>query len=54
MDNDQYIVAAEVGTSYKGCIVAPADAMIVATHRKVFGPASKSECENWRKQNCSN
>ncbi len=51
-NEEKYIVAAEVATKYKGCIVAPADAMIIATHRKVYGPASKEKCEQWKKRNC--
>lgn len=46
-----YIVAARIGSDYADCIVAPADALIVETHRRVFGPASKAECERWRDQN---
>lgn len=49
---DKYIVAARVDTKYKDCIVAPADAMIVATHRKVFGPDTKEKCEQWKSRNC--
>ena len=51
-NEDKFIVAAEVGTNYKGCIVAPADAMIIATHSKVYGPDTKQNCENWKRQNC--
>lgn len=49
---NKYIVAARVGTKYKDCIVAPSDAMIVATHRKVFGPDTKEKCEQWKSRNC--
>ena len=48
----RYIVAASVGSDHADCIVAEEDALIVATHRKVFGPASKQECERWLRQNC--
>ncbi len=51
-NNGKYIVAVRVGTDMKDGIVAPADAMIVATHRKVFGPDTKQNCENWKRQNC--
>ncbi len=36
MENKKYIVAARVETENKDCIVAPADAMIIATHTKGF------------------
>ena len=53
MENEKkFIVAAEVSTKYKGCIVAPEGAMIVATHTVVFGPDTKKNCENWKRQNC--
>ncbi len=51
-ENKEYIVAARIGTKYKDCIVAPADAMIIATHRKVFGPESRVLCEEWKNKNC--
>ncbi len=51
-NNEKYIVAARVETENKDCIVAPADAMIMATHRKVFGPDTKENCENWKSRNC--
>lgn len=51
-ENKEYIVAARIGTEYKDCIVAPADAMIIATHRKVFGPESRVLCEEWKNKNC--
>ena len=49
---DKYIVAARVGTENKDCIVAPADAIIVATHRKVYGPDTRGKCEQWKSRNC--
>jgi len=53
MGNEKrYVVAAEVATKYKGCIVAPEDSMIVATHTVVFGPDTRENCEKWKKQNC--
>lgn len=51
-DRVEYIVVAKVGTRFEGCIIAPADALIMATHRKVYGPDSKQNCENWKRQNC--
>ncbi len=51
-NGDKYIVAARVETEYEDCIVAPADAMIVATHTKVYGPDTKENCEMWKRQNC--
>ncbi len=51
-ETGKFIVAARIGSDYGDCIVAPEDALIVETHRKVFGPASEEECEQWRKQNC--
>jgi hypothetical protein len=48
----RYIVAARVDSDYADCIVAEEDALIVATHRKVFGPASKQGCEQWKSRNC--
>lgn len=49
---DKYVVAARVDTSYEDCIVAPADAMIMATHTVVFGPDTKKNCERWKNSNC--
>lgn len=51
-NKEKYIVIAEVNTKYKGCQVAPADAIFVATHRQVFGPDTKENCEKWKAQNC--
>ncbi len=51
-ENEKYIVAARVETKYEDCIVAPADAMIIATHSKVFGPDTKENCEKWKSTNC--
>lgn len=48
----QFIVAARIGTEYKDCIVASADSIIIATHRKVFGPQSRVLCEEWKNKNC--
>lgn len=51
-NEEKYIVAAAVNTDYKECIVAPEDAMIMATHRRVYGPATKEKCEQWKRNNC--
>ena len=51
-DKTQYIVAASVDTKYEDCIVAAEDDMIIMTHTRVFGPASREECERWRDGNC--
>ena len=53
MSDKKYIVAARVETDDKDCFVAPADTMIVATHRKVFGPDTKENCEKWKSRNCN-
>lgn len=52
-DKTQYIVAARVDTKYEDCIVAAEDDMIIMTHTRVFGPASREECERWRDENCT-
>jgi hypothetical protein len=49
---EKYIVAAAVNTKYKECIVAPEDALIMATHRRVYGPDTKEKCEKWKRENC--
>ncbi len=51
MAEKKYIVAARVDDE-KDCIIAPEDAMIMATHRVVFGPDTKENCEKWKKKNC--
>ncbi|MEZ5426295.1 MAG: hypothetical protein R2747_08525 [Pyrinomonadaceae bacterium] len=52
MAERKYIVAARVGEGTKDCIVAPEDALIVGTHRKVYGPDTKENCEKWKRKNC--
>ncbi len=52
MAEEKYIVAANVDDD-KDCIIAPEDAMIMATHRVVFGPDTKENCEKYVSQNCS-
>ena len=51
MKQEKYVVAARVDDN-KDCIVAPADSMIQATHRVVFGPDTKENCEKWKAKNC--
>ena len=53
MENEnKFIVAARIGTEYEDCIVVPEDAIIIATHRKVYGPESRVLCEEWKNRNC--
>jgi hypothetical protein len=52
MADQKYVVAARVGTNYEDCIVAPEDAMIVGTHRVVYGPDTEEKCEEWKRRNC--
>lgn len=51
-NENKYIVAASVDSNNKDCIVVPAGSMIMATHRKVYGPDTKEKCEQWKRQNC--
>jgi hypothetical protein len=52
MAEKKYIVAARVETKYKDCIVVEEGALIMATHRIVYGPAAKEKCEQWKSRNC--
>lgn len=52
MADQKYVVAARVDTKYEDCIVVAEDAMIIATHRVVFGPDTKEKCEEWKRGNC--
>ncbi|HEY8563305.1 MAG TPA: hypothetical protein VIL74_23205 [Pyrinomonadaceae bacterium] len=52
MADKKYVVAARVETNHEGCIVVEEDAMIVGTHRVVYGPDTKENCENWKRRNC--
>lgn len=52
MADKKYVVAARVETKYKDCIVVPEGSMIVATHRVVYGPDTKENCERWKRANC--
>ena len=51
MADKKYIVAASVEGN-KHCIVVEEDAVIIATHRKVYGPDTKENCERWKSGNC--
>ena len=53
MAEKKYVVAARVETNYKDCIVVEADAMIMATHRVVYGPDTKENCEQWKRSHCN-
>jgi len=52
MEDKKYVVAARVETSHKDCIVVEEDAIIMATHRVVYGPETKEKCEQWKRRNC--
>ncbi len=52
MAEKKYIVAARVETDNKDCIVVEEGSMIMATHRVVYGPATKEKCEDWKRRNC--
>lgn len=51
MADKKYIVAASVEGN-KDCIVVEEGAIIMATHRKVYGPDTKENCESWKRANC--
>ena len=51
MNDKKYVVAANVSNE-KDCMIAAEDDMIIATHRVVFGPDTKENCERWKRQNC--
>ena len=51
-DEQKYIVIARVETEYEDCEVVEEGAMFMMTHRQVFGPDTKENCENWKSQNC--
>jgi hypothetical protein len=52
MTDKKYVVAARVATKYEDCIVVEEGTIIVATHRVVYGPATKEKCEEWKRKNC--
>lgn len=52
MAETKYVVAARVGTNYEDCIVAPEGSMIMATHRIVYGPDTRENCEAWKRSHC--
>ena len=37
---------------YRGCSVIPADAFYLSIYSSVYGPASKTECDEWVSDNC--
>lgn len=41
------------GGNERGCSIVPSGAPYPAIYSRVFGPASKEECEKWRKDNCT-
>jgi hypothetical protein len=52
MAETKYVVAARVETKYKDCIVVEEGAIVVGTHRVVYGPDTKEKCEQWKRRNC--
>lgn len=52
MAEKNYVVAASVESGNKNCIVVEQGAIIMATHRIVFGPDTKENCERWKRANC--
>jgi len=52
MAEKKYVVAASVETEYKDCIVVEEGAIIIATHRVVYGPDTKEKCDEWKRRNC--
>ena len=52
MADKKYVVAARVGTNYQDCIVVPEDSIMIATHRVVYGPDTKENCERWKRSHC--
>jgi hypothetical protein len=54
-EDKRYIVAAltvSSGKQYQDCILAAEDDFIPATHNRVYGPASREDCEQWMAENC--
>ena len=54
-DAKQYIVIARTGASgskRSGCRILEADAVYAAIYSKVFGPASRGQCEKFVRDNC--
>ena len=52
MAEKKYVVAASVESGNKNCIVVEQDAIIMATHRIVYGPDTRENCERWKSANC--
>lgn len=50
---ERYIVAARVETEYEDCFIAKETDKIIDTHRQVYGPASRRECEAWMAKHCT-
>ena len=56
MAEERYIVASRVGTSggkHEDCMIVREEDYYPATHAKVYGPASRAQCEQWVSQHCS-
>lgn len=49
---EQYQVISLIGEPPRGCSVIPADAFYPMIYQRVFGPASRQDCEAWRTQHC--
>lgn len=45
-------IATGIAPPYEDCQIIPEDSSFVATHKQVFGPAGKEECEAWIAENC--
>ncbi|WP_373488689.1 hypothetical protein [Blastomonas sp.] len=54
-DRDEFLVYARLPVGdgrLHGCIVVPADTMVLAIYFLAFGPASKAECEAFAAEKC--
>jgi hypothetical protein len=51
MADKKYVVAARVDSN-TDCMVVEEDAIIIGTHRVVYGPETKEKCEEWKRRNC--
>jgi len=47
-----YVLTGRINPTQK-CFIWPADAPVLSIYSKVFGPASRAECEKYVKENCS-
>lgn len=55
-DRDEYVVYGRLpkpDTGHKGCIVVPADNIVLGIYYRAFGPASKVECDAFALKNCA-